>query len=89
MTTRARMREKTIGKLMALSDSLSSLSNPILALLGAPIEDPDWVRMDPAQRRREMLEACRNLLFQEASVQPLVIVFEDLHWIDQENAGLS
>ena len=79
-----RMREKTIGKLMALSETLSDLSIPILALIGAPVEEPEWAKMDPAQRRRSMLDACRTLLFQEAEVQPLVIVFEDLHWIDQE-----
>jgi tetratricopeptide (TPR) repeat protein len=30
------------------------------------------------------LNACRSLLLHEARIQPLVIVFEDLHWIDPE-----
>ncbi len=79
-----RIREKTIGKLMTLDDSLRSIAAPVLSLLGAKPEDPAWTAMDPANRRRATLEACRTLLLREAQVQPLVVLFEDLHWIDAE-----
>ncbi len=79
-----RMREKTVGKLLTLSDSLSDLTTPILALLGADPEDAAWNAMDPAQRRRATLDACRTLLLHEAQLQPIVVIFEDLHWIDPE-----
>ena len=35
-----------------------------------------------------MLDAVRQLVLREARVQPVVLVFEDLHWIDSETQAL-
>jgi len=40
--------------------------------------------MDPQQRRRRTLDALKRILVRESQRQPLLIVFEDLHWIDSE-----
>ena len=40
--------------------------------------------MDPQQRRRHTLDAVKRVLIRESQRQPLLIVFEDLHWIDSE-----
>ena len=40
--------------------------------------------MDPQQRRRRTLDAAKRVLIRESQRQPLLIVFEDLHWIDGE-----
>ena len=40
--------------------------------------------MDPQQRRRHTLDAVKRLVIRESQRQPLLIVFEDLHWIDSE-----
>ena len=40
--------------------------------------------MDPQQRRRLHLDAVKRVLIRESQRQPLLIVFEDLHWIDNE-----
>lgn len=79
-----RVHEKVSGKLITLSESLLDIANPILALLGARPNDRSWSSMEPAKRRRATLDACRTLLLSEAQVQPLVVIFEDLHWIDEE-----
>lgn len=55
-----------------------------LALLDVPVEDSHWQNLDPAQRRQRALEACKRLLLRESQVQPRVVVFENLHWIDSE-----
>ena len=81
------MREKVTGKLLNLDRGLESLLTPLLALLDAPIDDAQWGRLDPPQRRARTLDACRRLLLREAQVQPLVVVFEDLHWIDHATQG--
>jgi tetratricopeptide (TPR) repeat protein len=39
--------------------------------------------MDPQLRRAEVFDALRRLLLRAAEVQPQVVVFEDLHWMDQ------
>src|SRR2546428_345315 len=51
-------------------------------------EDPQWHACDPPQRRRRTLEAIKHLLLRESQVQPLLLVFEDLHWIDSETQAL-
>ena len=60
----------------------------MLALLEVPVEDPQWHAFDPPQRRRRTLEAIKHLLLRESQVQPLCLVFEDLHWIDAETQAL-
>jgi class 3 adenylate cyclase/tetratricopeptide (TPR) repeat protein len=39
--------------------------------------------MDPQLRRAEVFDALRRLLLRAAEVRPQVVVFEDLHWMDQ------
>ena len=41
-----------------------------------------------AQRRQRTLEAVKRLLLRESQVQPLLVLFEDLHWIDSETQAL-
>jgi class 3 adenylate cyclase/predicted ATPase len=82
------VREKVIGKLLALDETLKPTLPALLALLDVPIEDPQWKTLDPPQRRQRTLEALKHLFLRESQVQPLLIVFEDLHWIDQETQTL-
>ena len=79
-----RIREKVTGKLLTLDRQLEALLAPLLSLLDVPVEDKQWQRHDPAQKRLRILDACKRLLIRETLVQPLVVVFEDLHWIDHE-----
>jgi predicted ATPase len=43
--------------------------------------------MDPQIRRRRTFEALKKLLLRESLNQPLILIFEDLHWIDTETQG--
>jgi class 3 adenylate cyclase/tetratricopeptide (TPR) repeat protein len=79
------IREKLAGKLVVLDESLKSLQPALLGLLGVATQDDQWDRLDPVNRRQRTLEACRRLLLRESQLQPLVLVFEDLHWIDTES----
>jgi class 3 adenylate cyclase/tetratricopeptide (TPR) repeat protein len=83
-----RMREKVIGKLLALDRSLEPSLPAFLALLDVPVDDGPWAALDPSQRRQRTLEAIKRLLLREAQVQPLLLVVEDLHWIDSETQTL-
>src|SRR5262249_18166040 len=60
----------------------------LLAILDVPIEDEEWRRLEPPQRRQRTLDAVKRLLLSESHVQPLVVVFEDLHWIDGETQNV-
>ena len=43
--------------------------------------------MDPQIRRRRTFEALKKLFLSESLNQPLILIFEDLHWIDSETQG--
>ena len=52
------------------------------------VEDPLWHALDPPQRRQRTIAAVKYVLLQESLALPLLVVFEDLHWIDTETQGL-
>jgi class 3 adenylate cyclase len=83
-----RIREKLTGKLMALDRALEAALSPLLALLDVPDEDRQWQALDPVRRRQHTLDAVKHLFLRESQVQPLLLVFEDLHWIDTETQAL-
>jgi class 3 adenylate cyclase/predicted ATPase len=78
------MREKMTGKLLILDEALKSTLPPLLNLLDVAVADDAWHGLDPGERRRRTLEAVKSILLKESQVQPLLLVFEDLHWIDSE-----
>src|SRR5499427_4511278 len=82
------MRERVAGKLLTLDRSLEPLLTPLLALLDVPVDDKDWESLDPPQRRRQTLEAVKRLLLRESQVQPVLLIVEDLHWIDSETQAV-
>jgi len=73
---------------LTLDAELQNALPPLLSLLDVlPADDP-FLRLDPLQRRHRMLDALKRLLLRESQVQPLLLVFEDLHWIDSEMQAL-
>src|SRR5262249_23276328 len=47
-------------------------------------EASGWDRVDPSERRHKALDGVKHVLIRESQVQPLLVLFEDLHWIDNE-----
>jgi class 3 adenylate cyclase/tetratricopeptide (TPR) repeat protein len=82
------IRAKVIGRMFGLDRALEPLLLPLLALLDVPVGDPAWEALDPPQRRQRTLDAVKRLLLRESQVQPLLLVCEDLHWIDSETQAL-
>jgi predicted ATPase len=80
--------DNVAGKLLALDHALEPTLPALLALLDVPVKDATWQTLDPAQRRRRMLDAVRHLLLRQARERPLLLIFEDLHWIDGETQAL-
>ncbi len=83
-----RIRERITGKLLTLDHALEATLPEFHALLDAPVEHPQWDTLDSSERRQRTLDAIARLLFRESQVQPLVLVFEDLHWVDSETQAL-
>jgi len=83
-----KVREKVTGKVLSLDRELELILPALLALLDVPVEDAGWERLDPPQRRQRTLDGIKRLLLRESQVQPLLVLFEDLHWVDAETQAL-
>jgi predicted ATPase/class 3 adenylate cyclase len=81
-------RAKVTGQVLTLDDALQDTLPALLSLLEALPEDSPFRTLDPPQRRQRTLAALKRLLLRETQVQPLLLVFEDLHWIDTETQAL-
>jgi len=82
------IREKVTGKVLALDRALEGGLPALLALLDLPVVDAEWSELQPGQRRQQTLDSLKRLLLREAREQPLLVVFEDLHWIDAETQAV-
>jgi class 3 adenylate cyclase/tetratricopeptide (TPR) repeat protein len=82
------IRAKVTGQVLTLDAALQDAIPPLLALLDALPDDSPFHHLDPVQRRQRTLAALKRVLLRESQVQPLVLVYEDLHWIDAETQAL-
>jgi class 3 adenylate cyclase/tetratricopeptide (TPR) repeat protein len=82
------IRAKVTGQLLTLDETLQDAIAPLLALLNALPDDSPFLTLDPPQRRQRTLTALKRVLLRESQVQPVLVVFEDLHWIDTETQAL-
>jgi tetratricopeptide (TPR) repeat protein len=80
-------QEKITGRVLTLDRSLEDTLPYLFSLVG--IEDPSssLQQMDPQIRRRRTFDALKRLFLRESLNQPLILIFEDLHWIDTETQG--
>jgi predicted ATPase len=80
----ARVEAKVGGLDPALVETLPY----ILSLLGVAGAGAQLVVMDGRIRRERTLDALKRIVIRESLKQPLVVIFEDLHWIDAETQEL-
>jgi class 3 adenylate cyclase/tetratricopeptide (TPR) repeat protein len=80
-------RERVIGKVLGLDRSLEDILPYLYALLGIEEQPSPLQQMDPQIRRRRTFAALKKLFLRESLNQPLILIFEDLHWIDTETQG--
>ncbi|MGH8072124.1 MAG: ATP-binding protein [Candidatus Entotheonellia bacterium] len=82
------IRAKLTGQVLTLDDTLHDALPALLMLLNALPEASPFLSLDPPQRRQRTLDALKRVLLRESQVQPLLLVWEDLHWIDSETQAL-
>ncbi len=83
-----RVQERVTGKILTLDDQLRGIILSILWLLDALPEDSAFAALGPLQRRGQTLDALRQLFLRESQRQPVLLVFEDLHWLDPESQAV-
>ncbi|MGE0680846.1 MAG: adenylate/guanylate cyclase domain-containing protein [Candidatus Binatia bacterium] len=77
-------REKITGKVLTLDRGLEDTLPYLFALLGVEEANSPLPQLDSQIRRRRTFGAVVRLLFHESLNQPLILICEDLHWIDEE-----
>ena len=82
------VREKVTGKVLTLDESSQDTIPALLDLLEALPDDHPFRGLHPAQRRRYIVDGVKGLLLSESRIQPVVVIFEDLHWNDSPTLGL-
>jgi predicted ATPase len=75
-------REKVAGKIAILDRALEDTLPYLYGLLGLIEGNDPLAGMDGPIRRQRTLEALKRVLLRESLNQPLMVIFEDLHWID-------
>src|SRR5262245_19897599 len=80
-----RVRELVSALLAELDPTLASDAAVLSSVISLSSATVDWLAMDPRQKRVVAREACRKLARVVAAKTPLVLVFEDVHWIDRDS----
>jgi hypothetical protein len=86
--TLQQQRQHLHACLAAAQPSLAA-DEPLLAhLLGVPLEPDQLPTLPPEERKRRLQHACLQVMLQHAAEQPLCLLIEDLHWLDNSSQEL-
>ena len=81
----ARMIQRMNNSVAQWSDRSRAAVPYLKSLLSVDPGDASLAAMDPMEQRAGILEGLRALFREESATQPLVVVVEDLHWIDEKS----
>jgi tetratricopeptide (TPR) repeat protein len=80
-----RVRANIARKLLALADEKLFAQIPLfVGAFGIGAKGDAWQNLTPPERQNQLFDALKRLLVRESQNQPLCVIFEDLHWIDEE-----
>ena len=77
------IKKKMNEKIFELDEKLKTVLLPFQELLSLKVEEETYLKLEPKQKREKIFEAMRDLFIRESQNKSLVLVFEDLHWIDK------
>jgi class 3 adenylate cyclase/tetratricopeptide (TPR) repeat protein len=81
-------REKVTGRVVTLDRSLEDTLPYLFSLLGIVEGDDLLAQMDGQIKKRRTLEAIKRIVLRESLNRPLMVIFEDLHWVDEQTQEL-
>jgi len=77
------IKKKMGEKILGLDDKLKNVIPPFQSLLSLKVDDEDFSKLEPKEKRERTFEALRDLMIRVSQEKPLVLVVEDLHWMDK------
>jgi class 3 adenylate cyclase/tetratricopeptide (TPR) repeat protein len=80
----SRVTEKVAAAIRELDPGLGDAVAPILSLLDVLPSDDPFRALDARERHDRVVDALTQVLLKESARQPLVLVLENLQWVDSE-----
>ncbi|GAJ11392.1 unnamed protein product, partial [marine sediment metagenome] len=77
------IKKKMADKASKLDEEFKGILPPLHDILSLKVEDEEYLKLEPQQKREKTFEAIRDLLIRESENKPLILAVEDLHWIDK------
>ena len=81
----AEIKEKVLKGLNLLSIDSASALTLVLNLLGVQESGLDQIPMSTEGRKDQILEALKQIVIKGSEIRPLILAYEDLHWIDKDS----
>lgn len=81
--SREKINKKLETRLESLDRDLIEFFPAFRHLLSLPTRDNQWENYDPKEKRTKLFEAIRNLFIRLSQDTPLVLVIDDLQWLDK------
>ena len=83
-----RAREKLTGRLLTLDEHLRPVLPALEGMLDIAVDGSSWRSLPPDRQRQQVVDGVKRVLLRESQVQPLLLVVEDLHWVDASTQAL-
>jgi class 3 adenylate cyclase/tetratricopeptide (TPR) repeat protein len=79
------IREKVKRGLKMLGADEASTLPYLLELLAVKDSGIDNIPMSPEERKNRIIEALKHIVLKGSEIKPLIMAYEDLHWIDKSS----
>jgi class 3 adenylate cyclase/tetratricopeptide (TPR) repeat protein len=79
----ASIKQKIKDRVTQLSVQITHILSPLYEVLSLKVDGEEYVKLNAKQRHDKVFEAIRLVLIAESQKKPLVIIIEDLHWMDK------
>jgi class 3 adenylate cyclase/tetratricopeptide (TPR) repeat protein len=77
------IKRQILDRIKKLDGRLTYILPSIHELLSLSVEDESYLKLEPRQRRERTFEALRDLFVRLSEQKPVILVIEDLHWVDK------
>ncbi|MGD2184534.1 MAG: AAA family ATPase, partial [Desulfobacterales bacterium] len=82
------IREKIKRGLKLLEVDEASTLPYFLELLSVKSPEVERVQMSPEASKERIIDAIKRIVLQGSDIRPLILIFEDLHWMDKDSKDI-
>ncbi len=79
------IKKKIIEKCAHLKELDGITFSAIYDLLSVTVDNQDFLKLSPDEKRLFVFESLRDIFLKASKIDPLVLVVEDIHWIDKSS----